>query len=102
MKPSGSVMKWEALENVTFVTFLVNLVIRYGTTHHSLTIEKKLTLKLLSGFDSCLSISIVTEAWTLAIPLEIFQCLGLCVVALLGSNEPKEVINHVSVFFHSL
>ena len=73
-------MKWEALENATFVTFRVNLVILYGTTYHSETIEKKLTLKLLSGFDSCLSISIVTEAWTLAIPLEIFQCLGLCVV----------------------
>ena len=81
-------MKWEALENATFVTFRVNLVILYGTTYHSETIEKKLTLKLLSGSDSCLPISnyvsIVTEAWTLVIPLEIFQCLALCVVGFVG------------------
>ena len=51
-------------------------------------IEKNFTLSLLSGFDRCLLISnlvsIVTEAWTLAIPLEIFQCLGLYVVGFAG------------------
>ena len=79
-------MKWGALENATFVTFLVSLVILYGTTHHSLTIEKKLTLKLLSGFANIYSnhIPCVTEAWSLAIPLEIFQCLDLCVVGFAG------------------
>ena len=96
-------MKWEALENATFVTFRVNLVILYGTTYHSETIEKKLTLKLLSGFDSCLSISIVTEAWTLAIPLETFQCLGLCDwLALLGSYEPEEVITTMCLYSFTL
>ena len=51
-------------------------------------IEKNFTLRLSNGFDSCLLISnhvsIVTEAWTLAIPLQIFQCPGLCVVGFAG------------------
>ena len=33
----------------------------------------------------------IIKAWTTRIPMEIFQCRGLCGLALLGCNAPKEV-----------